>query len=286
MDDILDNTHDIYDNTFDDDEELGYFDSNEEVDESMYLDEIIEEPIVAIKMIERGKFTDIPIDVVKEIYMYTHLDDILSLMNTNKLYNKIFDDLFWMQKFDHDQLPIDDSDDITLIRKYIYALRAANLLHLNDLEYDLFPGINGLDMKLPINITGHSDISSVLYLIPTIDNKHIRAMNIEYYKEQKYNGDIVYVVNVTVYFTEMKPIYKVIILNRYQMIDYIVKFVLTKKLILTDNKKLPYTISAIDKIFNDNELFYNLDKDDKEFNSIKLLNHRKKWILEHPYYKF
>lgn len=279
MDDFNDN---IYDD--DNDEVLGYFDSNEEVDESMYLDEIPIEPKVSIKMIQRGKFTDIPIDIVKEIYMYTHLDDILNLMCTNKLYHDIFDDLFWMQKFDHDELPISYETDINFIRKYIYALRASNLLNLNDLESELFPGIDGLDMKLPMNVLGHSDISSVLYLIPTMKHgEKIISMDIEYYKAKKYNG---YVLNVNIHFLEKKMIYTVVRLNRYQMIDFIIKFVLTKKLVLTDNKNLPYRIDEIDRIFNHNQLFYNLDKDDKNFNSIKLLNHRKKWILEHPYYKF
>lgn len=55
---------------------------------------------------------------------------------------------------------------------------------------------------------------------------------------------------------------------------------------LSDNKMLPYNIINIDEIFNNNVLFYNLDRDDPSMNSIKLLNFRKKWIQEHPYFKF
>lgn len=76
------------------------------------------------------------------------------------------------------------------------------------------------------------------------------------------------------------------IISKHDLISVLKYVMLNNSINLYDNKMLPYNIFTIDEIFNNNELFYNLDRNDPSMNSIAILNFRKKWIQEHPYFKF
>lgn len=270
-----------YDELGYDNDDLGYFDSDEDFDESLYLDEStleIPEVKTSVKMIVRGKFTDIPIDIIREIYLNVDIDSLVNFIKTNKLYNKAFNDLFWIEKFKHDDLPNDETLNIPLMEKYIYAIKASNLIKLNALEQDMYPGIRGFNINV---LEKYSD--ELLFLIPD-EYKDLYILSYDIFiRPVIADNKISYRITFDISYYDNKTRVIDIIVTRHQLINFIVKYVFTKKVTITDNKELPYSIRDINEIFDDNIKYYNLDKKDKTFNSVKLLNQRKKW-LEKPYY--
>ncbi len=271
-------------------DELGYYDTDESYDDTLYFTENVS-TVNTKTLYKPGSLYDLPVELLDLIYLNLDIDSLSDFCNINKFNHYLCqNNNIWIDKFNHDNLPLPSvipNSYLIWLKEYKKTLLAYNILLLNEIESLNFPAVKGLIVKYK-NKYEESYIEKqtmVRFLLDKfnfgndITVKYI--IDYQLFLGKKNNGyllrlDIIY--NRIPYKDSVETL-----ITENDSILLLKKLIQNKKLLITDNISLPYTVNDIDYIFNDNILFYNLDKKNSSINSIKLLNLRKKWILEHPY---
>jgi hypothetical protein len=270
------------------DDELGYYDTDESYDDTLYFTENIS--AVNTKTYKPRSLYDLPVELLDLIYLNLDIDSLSDFCNINKFnHNLCQNKNIWIDKFNHDNLPLPaiiPNSYLIWLKEYKKTLLAYNILLLNEIESLNFPTVKGLIIQYKEKYGSCIEKQAmVIFLLDKFNfDKDITVKDVIDYQLflQKKNNN--YLLRIDIKYDRMP--YKDSIetlITENDSILLLKKLIQNKKLLITDNISLPYTISDIDYIFNDNILFYNLDKRNSSMNSIKLLNMRKKWILEHPY---
>jgi hypothetical protein len=91
----------------DDDLELGYFDSEEDVDYTFYEEEpIYQHPLNKYNNIEHMK---LPIDIIQEILYHSDINTYINLCNSSNIIKNLCNNNMWQEKFDQYNIPVNEN---------------------------------------------------------------------------------------------------------------------------------------------------------------------------------